>query len=42
MLDLFLISGHAVEFDDIIIEGSVEDLAFVAYYVKYVISLLTL
>ncbi len=32
----FIIAGHAAEFDDVIIEGSLEDLAFAAYYVKYV------
>ena len=32
----FIIAGHAAEFDDVIIEGSLEDLAFAAYYIKYV------
>ncbi|XP_028400310.1 apoptosis-inducing factor 3-like isoform X2 [Dendronephthya gigantea] len=27
-------AGHAAEFDEVIIEGSVEELAFVAYYIK--------
>ena len=27
-------AGHAVDFDDVIFDGSLEDLAFAGYYVK--------
>lgn len=31
---MFLVAGHAHHFDDVVIDGSLDDMKFVAYFVK--------